>query len=206
MTKYIISTYKSAIPHIVDTDHNFLDYPLCIYIDEMYYKGSFYHDNGSVNIKTFINTKKPIYIKFRDSTTLQTPRGLYKLTEHAYKELMDNKMKPDYFQLYNQNCFNNNVTIVEPKDFDEAMQHIKNGQLITTIFINEMVDKGLMLTEDGKVVSVEEGHACNDCCKSHHPEYLQHLWDTHEINAKTIMALHNYKRFHDIALKINKDL
>lgn len=205
MTKYIISTYKAAIPHIVDTNIAFLEYPLCIYIDDIYYKGSFYHDCGSVDIKTFINTKQPVYIKFKNNAFLDTPRGRLNISETEYNKVIHEKLMPDFYQQYKKDLFSNNTQVTEPKDINEAIEHIKEGNIVTTKFINEMVDKGELLHFNGTVYKIEDGIVCGDCCKEYHPEYLQHLWGTNEINAKTIVALHNYKKLYDITQVINKN-
>lgn len=208
---YLLSTNKGALPHIIDTTSSIFHRPFCLYIDDFYYKDSYYYLDGPLPLKEFINTKNQIYLifkqQFKKNRTLTSPRGNLKITEEEYKKIIE-KLKPDFYQNYCDDKLNNGGSIYEIKDLSEIKD--SNG-LITTRFINELTESGYLLhliennnefelvKEESKINSCGE-----ECCKRYHKEYLNHLWNENEIEAKTIISYHNYYIIDLYFRKINK--
>ncbi|KAM0676467.1 hypothetical protein GVAV_000434 [Gurleya vavrai] len=212
MYKFIISTKQLAIPHIVDTNFSFLNHPLAIYVDDLFYKESFFINNKTTSLKEFINTTKSIFLIFKNDAFLQTIRGRLKISENEYKKLLET-CKPDFYERYNS-CKSKNIEhviensndiIVEPENVFEMIDAIKNKKIITTNFINKLVDNGIFFTYKEDKIEIMEHYECEECCFDVFPGYIKHLKNEKEISAMTLIALHNYYNLDQFFKDINQN-
>jgi len=100
--------------------------------------------------------------------------------------------------------------VKNPSNLQEAIALIKDAQIVSTGFINEMSEKGLLIKVDGKRSPAEEHvsdyHFQCSCCKKYNPDYVNHIWLVKEITALNIIQIHNYKTWHFLVESIKKEL
>lgn len=193
MFRYLISTQKGIIPHIVCFE-NWLNHDLCIYLDDFFYKGSYYFDNGTLPLAKFLNTTQNLIVHRKNKKHLQTPRGRLKITDNEYKHFIDIAKPNDH----------NNELVRDTNTLSEFIEYLKIGKIPTTSFVHNLIDKGLMIFYDLGALNIKKEKNCDDlCCKKYAKGYLEHLWNEKEICAKTIIALHNYYQINKVVSDIN---
>lgn len=194
MYKYLLSTHRGILPHIVD-NHIFLSHDLCIYLEDFYYKDSYYYNNGTLSINNFINTSQKIIIKRAHKNILNTRRGLLRINDEEYMKFIAIAKPADH----------DNPLIEDPVNIENMLQNFKDNKIPTTYFVHSYVDNGYMIKFDGKII-IDNKRECDDlCCVEYSKNYLNHLWNEREISAKTIIALHNYYQIDKIVRCINID-
>lgn len=196
MFKYLLSTHRGVIPHIIE-NKPWMNHDLCVYIDDFYYKGSYYYSKGTLPINTFLNTKHDIFIKCRNSErVLETLRGRLKVTKEEINHFIQVAKPKDHGSL----------SIVDSTTLDDMLVGFRNGKVPTTLFVHDYVNKGWMVVYDTEL-RVTDKKICTDvCCKNYHKDYLEHLWRENEICGKTIVALHNYYQLNKLVEALNGDV
>ncbi|KAM0688544.1 hypothetical protein COBT_000194 [Conglomerata obtusa] len=110
-----------------------------------------------------------------------------------------------YSERLNVHLMNNGDCVVEPKNSCEMIEALKIGCIITTNFINQMVEFGQTFRYDLGCIKISNDFECNECCKNLSIGYLEHLWKEKEINALYYISLHNYYQLNKLFISLNAD-
>lgn len=202
---YLISTKFGMIPNICTGIDNIisLNRDRILYIDDFVFEDSIFYKK-EISLRDFCNIPNhiKIYLMFKTNKnfkngklrTINSKRGDKKIGKEEYEKILK-ILDPDFYQ-----DFDVQNTVVSKNGEKIIVKDIKNikdldtrdTSLISTNFINEMTDNGLMLKIQNDQLDVaEEVYDC-ECCGNLSKGYLLHLKKMKEINFFYYLTIHNY--------------
>lgn len=187
----LISTQTGLIPNICD---NSIPNDLILYIDDfVYYDSIYYKKEITLRNLCSIDDDKKIYLAFKTENKkskkriLVHKRGNIAITKEEYNKFVD-VMKSNYYQDFDSGLFE--FSFKEIKAVDDLNNLKENVEIISSLFINDLVLKYKMLKIENDKLVVCDLFDCN-CCGDLNKGYLEHLKEMKEINCFYYLTKHN---------------
>lgn len=187
--QYAITTIMGSIPYIVNDTQPFLDKPRIVFLDDFFYKDSYYHKGGTMPLQKFIASSTEIYLATKNNkpALLSSKRGNFRVSSDVYAEVLE-RMKVSAHQDYLTGKLTVDfATLNEPVDLDDFVQKVKEGhRLFGTGWVNR-------LTEAHCLLALEDGKLSSQSVNATEHEYVKYMASIKEMNALTFISEHNYR-------------
>ncbi|KAF7683149.1 Queuine tRNA-ribosyltransferase [Astathelohania contejeani] len=195
LSNYAITTDRGAIPHIINPDeYPFLNKPFHIYVDDIYYKDSYYFNKGDLPINTFLNIKSSVLTFKNRKRVLNTRKGNLVITQMQYNNLIKTVDANCYTEFDSDILISTDIpyrTFIAPESLSEFVEMMGKGVLLGTAFINKMSNNYKMIYHKNGFYEVGDA-GMGDGCMGYSKEYLLHLIEIKEMGVLTLLQLNNY--------------